>query len=119
VLAGLAPGATLPGRRWPNITAFRKLSPEAPQGADCAELLVSVPGPRGGYRLARTPERITFRRGTGDRRHPTRVSMRRDPPRGPLALDAAPIDGLRHQRRVLRAKARGARSWNAPRSPTS
>jgi Rrf2 family protein len=61
VLAGLAPGATLPGKA---LAEYHGVSEsyllKHLKALTAAELLVSVPGPRGGYRLARTPERITL-----------------------------------------------------------
>jgi Rrf2 family protein len=61
LLAGLEPGATLPGKA---LAEFHGVSEsyllKHLQALTAAELLVSVPGPRGGYRLARSAERISL-----------------------------------------------------------
>ncbi len=60
-LAGLDDGATLPGSA---LAAQFGLSPsyllKHLQALTAAGVLESVPGPAGGYRLARTPERISL-----------------------------------------------------------
>jgi len=90
VLAGLAPGATLPGKA---LAEYHGVSEsyllKHLKALTAAELLVSVPGPRGGYRLARPPERITLLDvvqaidGTQPAFRCTEIRQR-----GPLALDA-------------------------------
>ena len=61
MLAGLARGATLPGKA---LAEFHGVSEsyllKHLKALTAAHLLESVPGPRGGYCLARSPERITL-----------------------------------------------------------
>jgi Rrf2 family protein len=61
VLAGVQDGATLPGAA---LAEAHGLSPsyllKHLNGLAVARILESLPGPHGGYRLARTPERITL-----------------------------------------------------------
>ncbi len=61
VLAGLPAGATLPTRA---LAEFHGLSEtylsKHLQALTSAHIIESVPGPRGGYRLARLPEEITL-----------------------------------------------------------
>jgi Rrf2 family protein len=61
ILGGLTPGATLPGKA---LAEFHGVSEsyllKHLKALTAANLLESVPGPRGGYRLARAPERITL-----------------------------------------------------------
>jgi Rrf2 family protein len=61
ILAGLAPGATLPGKA---LAEFHGVSEsyllKHLKALTAAHLLESVPGPRGGYRLALSAEHITL-----------------------------------------------------------
>ena len=61
LLAGLAPGATLPGKA---LAEYHGVSEsyllKHLKALTAANLLKSVPGPRGGYRLARAAERISL-----------------------------------------------------------
>jgi Rrf2 family protein len=61
MLAGLPPGATLPTRA---LAEFHGLSEtylsKHLQALTNAGIIESLPGPRGGYRLARPPEKITL-----------------------------------------------------------
>ena len=61
ILAGLPPGATLPGKA---LAEFHGVSEsyllKHLKALTAANVLESVAGPRGGYRLARSPERITL-----------------------------------------------------------
>jgi Rrf2 family protein len=61
VLAGVQDGATLPGAA---LAEAHGLSPsyllKHLNALTSAKILESIPGPHGGYRLARTPERITL-----------------------------------------------------------
>lgn len=61
ILAGLAPGRAMPAAA---MAEFHGLSPtyllKHLQALAKAKLLDSVPGPTGGYRLARAPEKITL-----------------------------------------------------------
>ena len=122
VLAGLAPGATLPGKA---LAEYHGVSEsyllKHLKALTAAELLVSVPGPRGGYRLARTPSgspcSTWYRRSTAPN---PRFDAPRSANAGRWRSTPAPIDGPASSTpRCCAPKARGARSWNAPRSPTS
>ena len=61
VLAALPPGATLPGKA---LAEFHGVSEsyllKHLQALTAAGLLESVPGPKGGYRVARRPDQITL-----------------------------------------------------------
>jgi Rrf2 family protein len=61
VLAGLEAGATLPGKA---LAEYHGVSEsyllKHLKALTAAKLLESVPGPHGGYRLARPPEKITL-----------------------------------------------------------
>src|SRR6266516_1045119 len=61
MLAGLPPDATLPTR---TLAEYHGLSEtylsKHLQALTNAHIIESVPGPRGGYRLARSPEKITL-----------------------------------------------------------
>ncbi len=61
MLAGLPAGATLPTR---SLAAYHGLSEtylsKHLQALTNARIIESLPGPRGGYRLARSPEEITL-----------------------------------------------------------
>lgn len=61
MLAGLPPGATLPTRA---LAEFHGLSEtylsKHLQALTNAGIIESLPGPKGGYRLARSPEKITL-----------------------------------------------------------
>ncbi|MBO0781115.1 MAG: Rrf2 family transcriptional regulator [Ktedonobacteraceae bacterium] len=61
VLAGLPPGATLPTRSLAELHGLSEtyLSKHL-QALTNARIIESVPGPRGGYRLMRSPEEITL-----------------------------------------------------------
>ena len=121
VLAGLAPGATLPGKA---LAEYHGVSEsyllKHLKALTAAELLVSVPGPRGGYRLARPPQRITLLdvvQAIDGTQPAFRCTEIHDA--GRWRSTPAPIDGPASSTpRCCAPKARGGRSWNAPRSPT-
>jgi Rrf2 family protein len=61
VLAGLAPGATLPGKALAELHGVSEsYLLKHLKALVAANLLESEPGPRGGYRLARAAARITL-----------------------------------------------------------
>jgi Rrf2 family protein len=118
VLAGLAPGATLPGKA---LAEYHGVSEsyllKHLKALTAAELLVSVPGPRGGYRLARPPERITLLDvvqaidGTQPAFRCTEIRQR-----GPLALDAR---AYRRPCVINAAMLRAESAWRAELERTS
>jgi len=118
LLAGLEAGATLPGRALAEyhgvsesylLKHLKTLTP--------AELLESVPGPRGGYRLARAPERISLLdvvhaiEGTEPAFRCTEIRQR-----GPTALDAR---AYRHPCGINAAMLRAESAWRAELARTS
>ena len=109
-LAGLPPGATLPTR---SLAIYHGLSEtylsKHLQALANAGIIESVPGPRGGYRLVRSPEEITLLEVVEaiDGREPVfRCTEIRQ--RGPLALEP---EAYRLPCGIHVAMARAEKAW--------
>jgi Rrf2 family protein len=118
MLAGLAPGATLPGKA---LAEFHGVSEsyllKHLKALTAANLLESVPGPRGGYRLARAAEHITLldvvQAIDGDEPAFRCTEIRQ---RGPGALDGR---AYRRPCTINAAMLRAENAWRAELSRTS
>jgi Rrf2 family protein len=118
LLAGLEVGATLPGKA---LAEYHGVSEsyllKHLKALVAAELLDSVPGPRGGYRLARGPERISLLdvvqaiEGTEPAFRCTEIRQR-----GPTALDAR---AYRRPCGINAAMLRAEAAWRAELARTS